>query len=250
MIPIGSHPAWHPVFETLAYAAGYALFRRLRDRQGDVVSEPQRWTILAAAAIGALGGSRLLGLAEQWPTVLTAWRGGHMLALVLSPGGKTIVGGLLGAWLAVEIVKRFSGIRSRTGDLFALPLCLGIAIGRIGCLLAGLADDTYGKPTSLPWAVNLGDGIGRHPVQIYEILFLALLALVLNGRAKLPEGARFRIFLGGYLGWRVAIDFLKPQPLISGLNLIQWASLGGILFLIIGELRIRKETRQTLGVRG
>jgi len=34
MIPIGSHPAWHPVFETLAYASGYAVFRRLRAQQG------------------------------------------------------------------------------------------------------------------------------------------------------------------------------------------------------------------------
>ena len=50
MIPIGSHPAWHPVMETLAYATGYAVFRRLSARQGDVIEEPQRWTVLAAAA--------------------------------------------------------------------------------------------------------------------------------------------------------------------------------------------------------
>ena len=240
MIPIGSHPAWHPVFETLAYAAGYAVFRHLRARQGDIVAEPQRWTVLAAAAVGALMGSRLLGLAEQWPTVAAAWQSGRLLALLLSPGGKTIVGGLLGGWLGVEIVKRISGIRRRTGDLFALPLCVGIAVGRIGCLLAGLADDTYGKATSLPWAVDLGDGIGRHPVQVYEILFLVLLGIVLSKRAKLPEGARFRIFLGSYLAWRVAIDFLKPQPLIHGLNLIQWSCLAGILVLIVDEMRAWK----------
>jgi len=148
MIPIGSHPVWHPVFETLAYAAGYAVFRHLRTNQGDVVAEPQRWTVLAAAAVGALIGARLLGLAEQWPTVLQAWHQGRILALLLSPGGKTIVGGLLGGWLGVEIIKRLSNIHRRTGDLFALPLCVGIAIGRIGCLIAGLADDTYGNPTS------------------------------------------------------------------------------------------------------
>lgn len=237
MIPVGSHPGWHPVFETLAYGAGYAVFRHDRDRKGDVVAEPQRWTVLAAAAVGALVGSRLLGLAEQWPTVLDAWRSGHLFGLLLSPGGKTIVGGLLGGWLAVEVVKRLSGIRKRTGDLFALPLCVGIAVGRVGCLLAGLADDTFGKPTNLPWAFNLGDGIGRHPVQVYEILFLIVLGLIVSSRAKLPEGARFRIFLGGYLAWRVVIDFLKPQPLIDGLNLIQWCCLAGILALLMDEVR-------------
>jgi len=236
MIPVGSHPVWHPVFETLAYAAGYLVFRRLRERQGDLLEEPQRWTVLAAAAVGALVGSRLLGLGEQWPMVEAAWRQGRMLALLFSPGGKTIVGGLLGGWLGVEVVKRVSGIKQRTGDLFA----------RVGCLVAGLADDTYGKATGLPWAVDLGDGVGRHPVQVYEILFLIVLGVVVSRKAKLPEGARFRIFLGSYLAWRVVIDFLKPQPLIDGLNLIQWSCLAGIVLLVVDWVVARRGVSETL----
>jgi prolipoprotein diacylglyceryltransferase len=243
MIPIGSHPAWHPVLETLAYAAAFAVFRWLRGRQGDVVSEPQRWTVLAAAAVGALLGSRLLGLAEQWPTVLAAWRAGRIWALLLSPGGKTIVGGLLGGWLGVEIAKRVAGIRRRTGDLFVLPLCVGTAVGRVGCLLAGLADDTYGKPASFPWAVDLGDGIGRHPVQLYEILFLVLAGVLMSTNLRLPEGARFRIFLAAYLAWRLAIDFLKPQPLVHGMNLIQWACVAGLAALGALYLKDRRASR-------
>jgi len=236
MLPVGSHPAWHPVFETLSYAAGYAVFRLLRARQGDVVAEPQRWTVLAGAAVGALAGSRVLGLAEQWPTVFAAWHAGHLLQLLISPGGKTIVGGLLGAWIGVEIAKKASGIRRRTGDLFAVPLCVGIAIGRVGCFVAGLADDTYGKPTSLPWAVDLGDGVGRHPVQIYEILVLALIGIAVTRKRELAEGARFRIFLASYLAWRFVIDFLKPQPLVAGLNLIQWSCVAGLLALVYERL--------------
>lgn len=231
MIPIGSHPGWHPVFETLAYAAGYAVFRVQRGRSGDVLAEPQRWTVIAAAAVGALAGSRLLGLAEQWPTVLEAMRSGRLLALLVAPGGKTIVGGLLGGWLGVELVKRVAGIRSRTGDLFVLPLCVGIAVGRIGCFLAGLADDTYGKATTLPWGVNFGDGVGRHPTQIYEILFLVMLGWVLSRPWRLPEGARFRMFLAAYLAWRLAVDFLKPQPMVAGMNVIQWACAAGLCAL-------------------
>jgi prolipoprotein diacylglyceryltransferase len=205
-----------------------------------VVDEPQRWTVLAAAAVGALIGSRLLGIAEQWPTVIEAWRSGKILALLLSPGGKTIVGGLLGGWLGVEAVKKVSGIKRRTGDLFVLPLCVGIAVGRVGCLLAGLADDTYGKPTALPWAVNLGDGVGRHPVQVYEILFLILLGSLLTRKRELPDGARFRVFLASYLAWRVVIDFWKPQPLIGGMNLIQWSCLAAILCLSLEEMVRRR----------
>jgi phosphatidylglycerol---prolipoprotein diacylglyceryl transferase len=246
MIPLGSHPVWHPVFETLGYACGYGVFRYLRERNGDIIEEPQRWAVIAAASLGALLGSRLLGLAEQWPTILLALHSGRLLALLVSPGGKTIVGGLLGGWVAVESVKKLSGIRNRTGDLFVLPLCVGIAIGRLGCLLAGLADDTYGKATNLPWGVDFGDGISRHPVQLYEILFLILLAFRLSGPTSWTEGARFRAFLAAYLGWRFLIDFLKPQPLLVGLNMIQWACAAGLVALaaaFVVDLRFkRKET--------
>jgi prolipoprotein diacylglyceryltransferase len=188
-------------------------------------------------------GSRILGLLEQIPLSRLNWR------TLLLPGGKTIVGGLLGGWIAVELTKRVRHIHSRTGDLFAIPLCLGIAIGRIGCLLAGLADDTYGTPTSLPWAVDFGDGVPRHPTQLYEILFLAALAFVLhryNSRPH-PEGATFRLFLAAYLTWRLLIDFIKPQPLHYGLNLIQWACLAALLFLIpdiISSIRFKTATSQ------
>lgn len=248
MIPIGSHPLWHPVLETLAYMAGYAVFRWVRGREGDIVTEPQRWTVLAAAAVGALVGSRLLGLAEQWPIVAAAWRAGQMRTLLLSSGGKTIVGGLLGGWLGVEIAKDTTGIRRRTGDLFVLPLCVGIAVGRVGCLVAGLADDTYGKPTGLPWAVDLGDGVGRHPVQLYEIVFLVLAGIFLSQRFPWPEGARFRVFMAGYLAWRIGIDFFKPQPLVHGMNAIQWACASGLAVLgglyLSDRRALRRKTRQ------
>jgi phosphatidylglycerol---prolipoprotein diacylglyceryl transferase len=244
MIPLGSHPVWHPVFETLAYASGYGAFRSLRERRGDIIEEGQRWVIIAAAAIGGLLGSRLLGLAEEWPTVLSAFRSGRLLALLVSPGGKTIVGGLLGGWIAVETVKKLRGIRNRTGDLFTLPLCIGIAIGRLGCMMAGLADNTYGKPTSLPWGVDFGDGVSRHPLQLYEILFLILLAFWLSRPAEWSDGSRFRVFLAAYLGWRFLIDFLKPQPLIASLNLIQWACVAGLVVLattFLVDLRFKRK---------
>jgi phosphatidylglycerol:prolipoprotein diacylglycerol transferase len=151
------HPALHTAFEILAYTAGYQLYRRNRARTGDFLPDEQRWVIIAAAAIGALFGSRILGILEQAPRLTITWR------TFLQPGGKTIVGGLLGGWIAVEGTKRFRNIHSRTGDLFVVPLCLGIAVGRIGCFLAGLADDTYGTPTTLPWGIDFGDGIPRHP---------------------------------------------------------------------------------------
>jgi phosphatidylglycerol:prolipoprotein diacylglycerol transferase len=226
------NPVLHPIFETLGYAGGFALYRRARIRRGDVLTEERRWVVIAAAAIGALVGSRILGILEQAPSAGLSWES------LLAPGGKTIVGGLLGGWLAVELMKYMVGARSRTGDLFAVPLCVGIAIGRIGCFLAGLADDTYGEPTLLPWGIDFGDGIRRHPTQLYEFVFLAILGWFLWGYDARPHrnGRVFRVFMAAYLAWRLLIDFLKPQPLVGGMNLIQWACIAALLTLGIGEM--------------
>ena len=230
------HPALHPLFEALGYAGGYAFYKRTRARAGDFLTEDHRWLLLAATALGALAGARLLGLLEQAPRI-----GFHPAQLFQPGGGKTIVGGLLGGWLAVELAKLALHIRSRTGDLYAIPLCLGIAIGRVGCFSAGLADDTYGTPSSLPWAVNFGDGIPRHPTQLYELAFLLILAglLYLRSRQPHPQGQLFRIFMASYLAWRFVIDFLKPQPHLDGLNPIQWACLAGLLAVVVGTFTQR-----------
>ena len=213
------------------------MYKAQRNRQGDTLTEDRRWLMIAAAALGALAGARVLGILEQAPAM-----GVHWMDLSKS-GGKTIVGGLLGGWIAVEVAKKLSRVHSRTGDLFAVPLCVGIAVGRLGCFFAGLADDTYGTPTALPWAVDFGDGVHRHPTQIYEFLFLAALAALLwhwQGRPH-REGQIFRAFMAGYLGWRLVIDSLKPQPTIHGLSCIQWAALGGLVWLSLERFAVRKK---------
>jgi phosphatidylglycerol:prolipoprotein diacylglycerol transferase len=223
----------HPVFEILGYAAAYVLYRHSLNDQEDVFEEEQRWQIIAAAAIGALIGSRTLGLLDQAPASHFTW------STIVLPGGRTAVGGLLGGWMAAVLCKRQRGLFARTCDQFAVPACLGIAIGRIGCFLTGLADGTEGKPTGLPWGINFGDGIARHPTPIYEILFLAALAGLLHQFRKSPhpEGTVFRVFMVGYLAWRLLIDFIKPDPLLYGLSVIEWACVAGLLVLLPSLMR-------------
>ena len=135
------HPHW--VFESLAYTAGFYLYRRLRRQRGDVIDSRARRWVIAAAIIGGFAGSRILSAFED-PLFLAD----HWIQPQLLLGGKTIVGGLVGGLIAVESVKRLRGIRVATGDLLALPLVLGIAIGRIGCFLSGLEDQSYGIATT------------------------------------------------------------------------------------------------------
>ena len=219
-----STPA-HVLFEGLAYLTSFTLFRTLRRREGDSLSGADRWTLVVAAILGAAVGSKALHHASH-PSEFVA-RGFDPAFLA---GGKTIVGALLGGALFVELAKLKLGIRRRTGDLYALPLIVGIAIGRIGCFLAGLSDNTHGLATGSTWGVDFGDGIRRHPTQLYEIVFLILLALfVTRPRFRRQEGTRFRVFLLGYLVFRLGVDFLKPYESIGPLGGIQWAALFGIL---------------------
>src|SRR6187549_2816203 len=184
------HPHW--IFESLAYTAGFYLYRRLRRQHGDVIDSRERWWVIGAAMIGGVAGSRILSAFENPVFVADYWIRPQLLL-----GGKTIVGGLVGGLVAVESVKRLRGIRVATGDLLAFPLVLGIAIGRIGCFLSGLEDESYGIATGLPWGVDFGDGITRHPTQLYEIIFLTVLGAILwiSSRLATTVGDRFRLFM-------------------------------------------------------
>jgi prolipoprotein diacylglyceryltransferase len=221
----------HLLFEALAYTVGFEVYRRARARQGDHLSDGTRWTVIAAAAIGAAIGSKVLFLLED-PRLTIEWLRTDSTRII---GGKTIVGGFLGGTIAVEIAKWYSGERRSTGDLFVVPMCAGTAVGRIGCFLGGLEDHTFGTPTSLPWGIDFGDGIARHPTQLYEIAFMAAVAgvaLRVAPRLQLRNGDRFKLFMLAYLTFRLAVDFVKPAATLGGMSAIQWASLLGLAYYV------------------
>jgi phosphatidylglycerol---prolipoprotein diacylglyceryl transferase len=220
-IKVGSlalHPHW--VFEALAFVVAFRIYLALRRRHGDPLLEDARWWVAAAGLAGAVFGGKLLYLLEDSAATVA-----HRFDAQYLLGGKTIVGAIIGGWCAVEFAKRRLGVRQRTGDLFAIPLSAGIAIGRIGCFLSGLSDHTSGIRTALPWGVDFGDG-RRHPTQVYEILFLIILGALIVQFSRRPhrEGALFRIFVVGYFAFRLFVEFLKPvERVFAGLSSIQWA---------------------------
>lgn len=228
-IHVGSfqlHP--HLVFETLAYVVGFRAYLWLRRKSGDALEDANRWWVIAAAAAGAAAGSKILYWFEDPRLTLAHWNDPAFLL-----GGKTIVGALIGGLFAVEWAKERLRITRRTGDLFAAPLCVGIAIGRIGCFLTGLDDRTAGVATRLPWGVNFGDGIARHPAQLYEVLFALALGAFLWRQMRRPhaEGDVFKMFMVAYFVFRLFCDFLKPGVRVFlGLSSIQWACAGMLLY--------------------
>lgn len=227
-IPLGkSYLPIHFICETAAYILGYRYYSYLRAKTKDKISTDHRLLIFIGAAAGAFIGSHFVGIFEN-PVMLRHFN------LVYFLGNKTIIGGMVGGLIAVELTKKMIGVKVSSGDLMVFPLILAMIIGRIGCFLAGLDDGTYGISSKLPWAINFGDGIPRHPTNLYEILFWTILwvmLLMVEKKYKLIDGARFKIFLASYLVFRFMIEFIKPDYFFSfGLSVIQIVCLGGILY--------------------
>lgn len=214
----------HFIFENLAFITGFFYYQHNRKGVVEVIPENQRLCIIIAAAFGALVGSRVLAVFEIPDDF---WLAHNKWLYFMS--NKTIVGGLLGGTLFVEMSKKFLGITLSTGDLFVFPLMLAMIIGRIGCLTNGLDDGTVGIATSLPWGINFGDGIARHPTSLYEIIFLLFLWVALSWLRKnyeLNNGILFRLFMLGYLFYRFLVGFIQPTyATFFGLTAIQIASM-------------------------
>ena len=219
----------HFVMELMAFFTGFRYYLYLRKDYQDPISGPNRLWILIGAALGAFLCSRILGGLEDPVAFFDGST--HFLYYYAN---KTIVGGLLGGLLGVELIKKAIGEQSSSGDLFVYPLLLAIIIGRIGCFSAGVYEETYGIASPLPWAMDLGDGIRRHPAALYEILFLVILWIglwVSEQRTQRENGLKFRLFMVFYLLFRLSLDFIKPGFRFSfGLSVIQLACLGGLLY--------------------
>lgn len=252
------HPQWdastahavHFVFEWLAILVGAQCYRIIRKRQAQPLTQSiSALAVVAGCVAGAAIGNKLVFLAE----VPAVWGVYGWKSLLM---GQSIVGGLLGGLLGVELAKKLAGVRHSTGDDFVLPLVVGTGIGRIGCYLAGLHDGTYGIATGGSWGVNLGDDVLRHPAPLYEIAFVCTAGALLHyHRAALSAvaGLRFKLYLSSYLLWRLCVEYLKPVPheYSLGLSGIQWVCLVALVlympFVIrdIYRLRLRQTPTDT-----
>ncbi len=181
----------------------------------------KRWLLALAGFIGGVFGAKMpfvVLYGDSWLQWFTTW---------LSDG-KTIVVGMIGAYVSVEVMKLFLGVTVKTGDTFAVPLALAMAVGRLGCFFNGCC---YGTPTSLPWGVpfTVGDQVRIcHPTQIYESAFHLIMAgiLLLLMRTGLLLNQRLKLYLIVYGVYRFLTEFIRPEPAWwMGLTFYQWAAL-------------------------
>jgi phosphatidylglycerol:prolipoprotein diacylglycerol transferase len=244
------HPQFDPValalgplrihWYGLTYLAAFALFLWLAGRR---VRQPwfadAGWTrrdvedLLFFGVVGVVLGGRL-GYALFYKPAYYASHLGEVLAVW--KGGMSFHGGLIGVAVALTLF----GLRRKrplhqVGDLIAPCVPTGLACGRLGNFING---ELWGRAAdpSLPWAMifpQAGDGIARHPSQLYQFAMEGVLLFALvwwyAGRERRPwqvTGA----FLLGYGVFRfVAEYFREPDSFLGllslGMSMGQWLCL-------------------------
>lgn len=239
MLHIGTAEWAHIPFDITAWSTSFILGRWL-----------YRWRLRSQLAFVARNTGGAYFAALVCGAIIGAWLAGSLNSLrsPFATLSHSILGALAGAIIGVEIYKAIRGLKRSTGTIFVGPFAIGVAVGRLGCFFAGLPDFTYGTPTRLPWGVDLGDGVARHPVQLYEslsmLLFLLLHILALKQRRRWATESSFYLLAIWYGTQRFFWEFLKPYPSVVGpFNLFHLICLGVVTYGALFLFRNRQEDR-------
>ena len=206
----------YPLIMLAAVAVGVVFLRRGQSRL--TLRSSDKAAIGLGAFCGAMIGAKL-------PFALADWEG-LLSGTVWFSNGKTIVCGMVGAYFGVEFAKWVCEIRTKTGDSFAVPAALSVAVGRLSCLVAGCC---YGTPTNLPWGMRFqvadGGQFARHPTQLYESMFHLVMALLLATLQQqgVWKGQLVKFYIISYLVYRWLTEFIRPEPAFwFGMTGYQW----------------------------
>lgn len=238
----------HELFVGLGVAVAALVFAIEARRRGH--RDPRLLYVVA----GALIGGALMMRLGTWMQHVDLRRNASFVEHWLY-GNRSILGGLVGAWVGVHVTKRLVGYRSRTGDLFAPAVALGMAVGRIGCLLTELP----GTPTSLPWGITLDGaaaarvgapaGVPLHPSFVYEIGFhlaaFVVLWVWLRHRPLAP-GETFVWYVAAYGVFRLLVEFVRGNEVawlgLTRPQIFLLCTLPVLFWRIVWQLRTRART--------
>ena len=183
------------------------------------------WWQKAGIGLGAFCGAMI---GAKLPFALSDWEG-LRAGTVWFAHGKTILCGIVGGYFGVEYAKWVLDVRVKTGDTFAVPVAIGVAIGRVGCFVGSCC---YGTPTDLPWGVVFPHiepaNVARHPTQLYEFAFHMMMAAILFWlqMRRAFQGQLVKLYIIAYLVYRFATEFIRPEAhWFAGLTAYQYGCL-------------------------
>ncbi len=203
------------------------------------------WVAVPSGLVGA----RIYHLITDWDEYSGRWGDFYKI----QEGGLGIPGAVIGAALGLWIYARYKRYDLRRILDIAIPIVpLAQAIGRLG---NWFNQELYGKPSDLPWAVEI-DSQNRiqpylndatyHPFFLYEALWsLGLMGflLYLEKLQILKKGQMFAAFVMGYTSARIGLEFLRVDFAneILGVRVNVWTMSGFWLLALAYFIFLQKK---------
>lgn len=209
---------WHGVLSALGILVAVVVAAREMHRRG--FDAAHIYGVAWWAIIGGILGARLFHVIDYADYYLARpWE-----ILFIMRGGLAIYGALFGGFAGAAIYAWRNGLRiGRFFDAGAPTTLLGLAIGRLGCLING---DAWGAPTGGDWGLVYIHpearmpasllGVPTHPFPVYElVLDLAIFAAIWRLRDTLKvEGSPTLLAMLGYAIVRFFLTFLRQEQVI------------------------------------
>ena len=236
---------WYGLLVVSAAATALVLVRRATRQAG--LPDAIVWDGAVWVGVAAVIGGRLLYLVQNELPELAA---NPLHAFAIWHGGLSFYGGLTAGLIALWLFARRNGLAfSGLADMVAPGAAAGQAVGHLGCFVGG---DSYGLPTSLPWAVTYVNpgamaplGVPLHPTQLYEAAALAILACALlaarRGLARVGPGAVAAAYLVGLAAIRFVLFFYRDDVIVAGG--LKVAQIVGIGIAVVGMLWLAQLAR-------
>ncbi|PIN79409.1 prolipoprotein diacylglyceryl transferase [Candidatus Woesearchaeota archaeon CG10_big_fil_rev_8_21_14_0_10_34_8] len=221
----------------LAYVVGillgYFIIKHLIKKKEIDITSDELDDLILYIALGVLIGSRLFYFLFY---NFSSFIQNPLIIFKIWQGGMSFHGGLIGVITAGYIFcKRYNKNFFELADLCVIPTAIALGLGRITNFING---ELYGRPTSLPWGVDFGDGVYRHPSQLYEagknFVIFGILWFLKN--KDLKKGTLFWAFITMYGTFRFFIEFgRQPDPQL-GFVLFNFFTMGQVLTAIMAIL--------------
>jgi hypothetical protein len=220
-----------------------------RDSKDWPLTDRQKWMVHGACLYGGIIGC-MIPTIFSWGGVEESLRNAISQEFHSGPfdflmhsllGPKTVIGGLIGGFFGVALVKKVFGIAFDTSDAFTRGTAWMLFVGRMGCAFQHCC---YGRIVPV-LGLDQGDGNLRFPIQAFEATINGLVFLIfhhLHRKNIVPNQRLFALYVT-YGGTRFLTEFLRePMARSTGLGFYQlWA--GGLL--LVGLLQIWKRTKKS-----
>ena len=228
---------WYGLMYLIGFVGAWWLGTVRAKQPGSGWTKEQVSDLIFYGALGVVLGGRIgYVLFYNFPVFID----NPLVLFKIWQGGMSFHGGLIGVLIAFHFFgKKTSRSFFQVSDFIAPMVPIGLGAGRMGNFIN---KELLGRPVeaNIPWAMNYGDGIARHPSQLYQAAsegLLLFLILWFYSSSKPPRMAVSGLFLTCYGCFRFTTEFFRTPDVQIGFDAFGWMTRGqelSIPMVIIG----------------